>query len=86
MGESLLEAKRKRLGAVFCSVDDVPTFAVRTPLQKSVQILKHHRNVMFEGLDDAPISIIISTLAAQAYDGEGGTYDAVIGILDRMSF
>ena len=34
----------------------------------------------------APISIIISTLAAQAYDGEGGTYDAVIGILDRMSF
>ena len=85
MGKSLLEAKRKRLGEGYCSVDDVPVFEVRTPLQKAVQILKHHRNVMFEGRDDAPISIIISTLAAQAYDGESGTYDAVIGILDRMS-
>lgn len=84
MGESLVEAKRQYLGKVSCSVDDVPTFAVRTPLQKAVQILKHHRNVMFEGIDDAPISIIISTLAAWAYDGEEGAYDAVIGILSRM--
>lgn len=84
MGGSLFEAKRCYSGAVHCSVDDVPTFAVRTPLQKAVQILKHHRNVMFENLDDAPISIIISTLAAWAYNGESGTYDAIVGILNRM--
>ena len=84
MGDSLTEAKRRYAGRVYCSVEDVPTFAVRTPLQKAVQILKHHRNLMFEGADNAPISIIISTLAARAYNGEKGTYDALVGILERM--
>lgn len=84
MGESLYEARRQYSGKHLCSVDDVPTFLARTPLQKAVQILKHHRNVTFEGLDDAPISIIISTLSAWAYNGEPGVYDAVIGILGRM--
>ena len=84
MGDSLTEAKRRYSGRVYCSVEDVPTFAVRTPLQKAIQILKHHRNLMFEGADNAPISIIISTLAAWAYGGEQGTYDALVGILERM--
>lgn len=82
MGDSLVEAKRRYSGRMPCSV---PTFAVRTPLQKAVQILKHHRNLMFEGDEDAPISIIVSTLAGWAYCGEEGTYDAVVGILNRMS-
>lgn len=85
MGDSLLEAKRQLSAKILCSIEDVPTFAVRTPLQKAVQILKHHRNLMFESDKDAPISIIISTLAGMAYRGEGGTYDAVVGILDRMA-
>lgn len=84
MGDVLQEAKRRYSGIAHCSVDDVPTYAVKTPLQKAVQILKHHRNLMFEGRDNAPISIIITTLAAQAYLGEAGTYDALIGILGRM--
>lgn len=84
MGDSLTEAKRRYSGRAYCSVEDVPTFVVRTPLQKAIQILKHHRNLMFEGADNAPISIIISTLAAWAYGGEQGTYNALVGILERM--
>ena len=31
------------------SVDDVPDQLVRTPLQRSIQIMKRHRDVMFNG-------------------------------------
>ena len=85
MGDSLALAKGRYASEIRCSVDDVKTFQVRTPLQKAVQILKHHRNVFFEGNDDhAPISIIITTLAAKAYEGELGVYDALRTIVARM--
>ena len=84
MGDSLAIAKERYAGEISCSVDDVKTFQVRTTLQKAVQILKHHRNLMFEDDDDAPISIIITTLAALGYSGEAGVYDALRSILGRM--
>jgi hypothetical protein len=49
-------------------VEDVPDYKVRTPLQRGVQLMKRHRDIMFEGKDDCPISIIITTLAARAYE------------------
>ncbi|MCW3464241.1 nucleotidyltransferase domain-containing protein [Chitinophaga nivalis] len=50
------------------SIKPVPTYQVRkTPLQRIVQILKRHRDIMFNGDEDKPISIIITTLAAHAY-------------------
>ncbi len=53
------------------SVDDIPTYRAQTPLQKAVQVLKFHRDVMFaDDPDDKPISVIITTLAAQSYKGE----------------
>ncbi len=42
----------------------------KMPLQIAVQLLKRHRDLHFEGRDDAPISIIITTLAGQAYKGQ----------------
>ena len=84
MGDSLANAKQRYSRETSCSVDDVKTFQVRTTLQKVVQILKHHRNVMFEDCDDAPISIIVTTLAALGYSGELGVYDALRAILNRM--
>lgn len=59
---------------------------VKLPLQRAIQILKRHRDKMFESnQDDKPISIIITTLAARAYNGEAGVYDAVKRILETMS-
>jgi len=58
----------------------------KLPLQRAIQILKRHRDKMFESnSDDKPISIIITTLAAKAYNGEVGVYDAVNRILKIMS-
>jgi Second Messenger Oligonucleotide or Dinucleotide Synthetase domain len=37
-------------------------------LRRAVQIYKRHRDLFFEGKENAPISIIITTLAAHAYE------------------
>lgn len=63
----------------------VPTYKVRTPLQKAIQLLKRHRDILFQDNDeDAPISIIITTLAALSYNGETNVYEALCSIIDKM--
>ncbi len=69
----------------YASIDEVPTYRVKTSLQRSVQLLKRHRDQMFrEDPCGKPISIIITTLAARAYGGEEDLAEAMCGILDRM--
>ncbi len=66
-------------------VDDVPLFRRKTPLQRSIQLLKRHRDHMFNGNQDVkPISIIITTLAARAYNGAQDIESAMRNILSRM--
>ncbi|MDM4015124.1 nucleotidyltransferase [Roseiconus lacunae] len=72
---------------IFASVDDVPDQLVRTPLQRAIQVLKRHRDVRFNSLkncEDRPISIIINTLAALAYQGEPDVYSALANLIDRI--
>lgn len=74
-----------RSNGVTASIEDIPTYRVRTPLQSAIMILKRHRDTMFA--DDPthkPISIIISTLAARAYQGEETIGYALLSILSRM--
>jgi len=74
-------------GSIYCSVEEVPDALVRTPLQRAVQILKRHRDMRFLGHrweGDKPISIIITTLAAQAYQNESDVYTALLNIADRL--
>lgn len=67
------------------SVEDIPAYRVRTPLQQAIMVLKRHRDDMFESnMEIKPISIIITTLAAHAYRGEAEVGDALLSILDRM--
>ena len=55
---------------LYASVDDVPPYEWKTPLQRSIQILKRHRDVMFQKNPGVgPISMIITNLAAYAYAG-----------------
>lgn len=65
-------------------IEEVPLFKLRTPLQMAIQILKRHRDIMFEGQKHKPISIILTTLAARAYDGETNVFEAISNILDKM--
>lgn len=66
-------------------IEAVPANEVRTPLQQAVRILKRHRDVMFvHDRERAPISVILTTLAAHAYGGEASVGDAFLGIVQRM--
>lgn len=66
-------------------VDMVEDYEVRTPLQRVVQILKRHRDVYFSTQDEIkPISIIITTLAAQAFRNEQTLAEALQGALERI--
>lgn len=70
-------------------IDQVPLYQIKTPLQRTVQLLKRHRDVMYDKLppnrkDNAPISIIITTLAALAYNNEANIFDALNNIVSKM--
>jgi hypothetical protein len=48
-------------------------------------ILKRHRDIMFiHRFDERPISVILTTLAVHAYDGENKIADALFAILSQM--
>ena len=67
-------------------IENVPNYSVKTPLQMVVQLLKRHRDICFENdTDNAPISIIITTLAAHAYSGEMSLYETLCNVLDHMT-
>ena len=83
----VFEARRRALMLLEkrASVAEIPEFRVKTPLQAAIQILKHHRNVRFsEDPDARPTSIVISTLAAAAYQQEATITGALLSILGRM--
>ena len=85
MQDVLHAEKRKYAAKDNVDIAKVPTYKVRTPLQKAIQLLKRHRDILFEKDDiDAPISIIITTLAALAYDGESNVYEALCNIIRKM--
>lgn len=66
-------------------VDTVPAYKRKTPLQRSIQLLKRHRDQMFKDYPDRkPISIIVTTLAARAYQGETNIAASLESILARM--
>ena len=70
-----------------CSADveEIKEYHLKTPLQKAIQILKRHRDIMFA--DDTkhckPISIIITTIAAELYQNEDNIVDTLINILEN---
>jgi hypothetical protein len=70
---------------LYASVDTVPPYEWKTPLQRSIQLLKRHRDIMFrENPSLAPISMIITNLAAHAYDGQEDLGAALAHIVDAM--
>jgi len=82
----VFESKRASMArAGNVEVEKIAADTVKTPLRISVQILKRHRDIRYSGdSDDKPISIIITTLAAAAYQNELEVFDALMGIITRM--
>lgn len=75
----------ERHKALYASAEEIPRHKVKTPLQRAVQLLKRHRSIVFaDNPTIAPISIIITTLAAQAYGGEDNVFEALYNITHKM--
>jgi hypothetical protein len=67
------------------SVNPLPTYQKeKLPLQRVVQILKRHRDIMFDGDEDKPISIIITTLSSKAYNKETDIITALTNVVENM--
>lgn len=66
-------------------VEEIKEYKIKTTLQKAIQILKRHRDMMF--IDDInnckPISIIITTMAANIYNHETRIVDVLINFLNE---
>lgn len=77
--------KLRALKEAVASIDELPAYRWKSPLQRMIQILKRHRDVMFKDAPDGkPISIIITTLAATLYAGEDDVETALYSVLERM--
>lgn len=67
------------------SVEDVPEWQIKTPLQKAIQILKRHRDIFFLNDEEKPTSIIITTLAALVYENQEGVFETLISIIPKIA-
>lgn len=84
------QGTRTKLFSLNDSVNPTPKFQrERLPLQRAVQLLKRHRDIMFQDYSEddkkeKPISCIITTLAAKSYNGEENIIDALTNIVRGM--
>ena len=65
------------------SMDPFPKSTEKNTLQKVVMLLKRHRDIKYGGNEDKPISCIITTLAALAYNGEPDIVSAMNGVAGK---
>ncbi len=66
-------------------IDALPLYKRKSPLQRSIQLLKRHRDQMFKDDPDVkPISVIITTIAAQAFSGQTSLETVLQEILDEL--
>ena len=80
------ELYKRVFGEAFkAEIEKVPNYRIKTPLQRCIQLLKRHRDINFmNDQDNKPASILITTLAANAYENEADIVDAMVHNIDRM--
>jgi len=57
---------------------------LKAVLQQVVQLVKRNRDEWFAGDDDAPRSVVLTTLAGHAYHGEADLFGALLEVLNRI--
>lgn len=65
---------------------EVEQVELKPPLKRAIQLIKRHRDIYFkESPELAPISIVLTTLAADLYNREGSVNEAISSILEGIS-
>lgn len=89
-GEIIRELKKRNIVlSEDCEIDDLKTYKIRTVLQKTIQILKRHRDVTYlnaseKELENKPISIIITTIVGKMYTGSETIADLIYKFITQI--
>jgi len=77
--------RNENLHLTEADIEKVKRYKIKTPLQRAVQLLKRHRDIMFDGKPSnlKPTSIIITTIAGRLYENEDNVFDAISSILSK---
>lgn len=69
------------------AIESIPDYPVKTTLQMTIQLLKRHRDIVFINDKDelASVSIIITTLAAKAFNHELEIVSAMATIVNNLA-
>lgn len=73
---------------LFSDQSEVPDIHVKTPLQRTIQLLKRHRDIRFcnqQSEKCKPISMVITVLAAQVYLNESTIYETLRNLIETLS-
>lgn len=83
--EQIAQLSEQKLFSLREAINPVPAYQPKKqPLKRIVQILKRHRDLMFNGDENKPISIIITTLAARAYRKQTDIAQGLIEVIADM--
>lgn len=64
---------------------EIEEYAKKKPLQRAVQLIKMRRNIYFDNHpENAPASIILTTLAGNFYQGEASITDTFEGVITQI--
>jgi hypothetical protein len=81
----VLMAERRRVMAKAEPIPDQEATQEKATLKRAVQLLKRWRDMRYaKNMDVAPISMVLTTLAAQTYEGQFSVSKAISGILDKL--
>lgn len=84
------QAKKMQLRDSFSHGEVIPLkkpepYELKPTLNRIVQLLKRARDIYFKDYDDNyPQSIVLTTLAAEFYDGNTSLYDSFLSIVKKM--
>jgi len=86
--QQMIAQLTKLAEATGVNVEQIPVHAVKSPLQRAIQLLKRQRDIRFDGhewADDKPISMIITTLAARIYQNESDIHSTLSNIINTLA-
>jgi len=66
------------------NIEDLPPNQSKTNLHKIIQIMKYHRDFTVGENKHKPISLIITTIAAQNYNSDQNIYSNLVSISDKL--
>jgi hypothetical protein len=82
----VLMAERARLLSKAEPIPDQEAAEDKATLKRAVQLLKRWRDIRYEKqFEVAPISMVLTTLAAGAYEGQASVSHAISSILDKIA-